>query len=653
MAGTSPFAGPLAGVEAASGHNPIEGAVLEAALLDLACTVIEALAIDAGSLAAYRALSTLTAEQAQFTVDLLIASFFPDGREDVAALDDAATLCLVALLATSGRTGDAASVLKGAEASRRTPLFLRGAFVARCSMLGYPEGISELWLTGQAGEADSDQARSVVSARPLDIAAHIALVRALAVADAFDAALDALAVALTLPLGDEDKAVLAPDLAALAAVIAARGERYLFARRHVVMALAANAVTAARAVVQLGSAETPLAAAAGSRAMSEAAALLHGYANPCAAAVRSPYPIRNGKPHADIIWLEITNFCNQKCTFCPDMHREDARNWLPLDQIKSLIDEITATVSVGSMQLNAYGEPLLHPHIAEILAYIREKNLPFPTFFTTHGMTLVPKKLAQLSNNYPAGIAVSLHNDSQESYALTRSAKIGDYATLVERLTALIRQMVDERAPTHLRLYQMVSNGAEDMRVDPRVRGAFAPTVDRFAEHLRRWEAIGAEIAAAAPLPANARAIVNAPDRIARSFLEANHGDGIHLPIIEWTDVNGNRQEAFFSPRPVGTYANLLLEYHPDWRVTRQVLNKETCGFIDTPSLAIFATGKLGICCLDLNSTATFTSLNDHESLASAMTSPEAARMFAQLANGVATSRGCQICLSSETRLCG
>jgi hypothetical protein len=46
------------------------------------------------------------------------------------------------------------------------------------------------------------------------------------------------------------------------------------------------------------------------------------------------YPLRGAKPHVDIVWLEITNFCNQKCTFCPDMHREDSRQWLPLDQVK-------------------------------------------------------------------------------------------------------------------------------------------------------------------------------------------------------------------------------------------------------------------------------------------------------------------------------
>ena len=54
-------------------------------------------------------------------------------------------------------------------------------------------------------------------------------------------------------------------------------------------------------------------------------------------------------------------------------------------------------------------------------------------------MTLVEKKLKQLSHNYPSGIAISLHNDSQESYAATRSAKIGDYDTLVSRFQLALR----------------------------------------------------------------------------------------------------------------------------------------------------------------------------------------------------------------------
>ena len=464
-------------------------------------------------------------------------------------------------------------------------------------------------------------------------------------------ALDALCTALSLPVGVTDRAILADDVALIVALLHARGDLASLERPRVRFALRSVPVIAAAALARLAEPHR-FVQLAGPAAVTEASRFLHGFANPVDPHVRSPYRIRNGKPHVDTVWLEITNYCNQKCTFCPDMHREDSRQWLPLAEVKRLIDELAATVSVGSMQLNAYGEPLLHPHIQEILAYINEKKLPWPTFFTSHGLTLVPKKLAQLSNNYPTGIAMSLHNDSQESYAATRSAKLGDYDLLVSRTSDLLRQMVNEGAACHMRLYQMVSNNNADWRVDPKVRGAFPDSPERMGAHVRKWEAIAAEIAANAPEAVAACALRNSDQAIADTFAAATHDDGTHLPILEWTDVKGTRQQAFMSPRPVGSYANLLLEYHPDWSVGRRVVNPLTCGFVAAPSLAIFATRKLGICCLDMNSTGTFGSLDDYPSIADALMSPEASRMFAQVSNGVATSRGCQICLGEGRQLC-
>jgi hypothetical protein len=200
--------------------------------------------------------------------------------------------------------------------------------------------------------------------------------------------------------------------------------------------------------------------------------------------------------------------------------------------------------------------------------------------------------------------------------------------------------MAFERAASHLRLYQMVCNGAEDKEVDEGVRSAFPSTPERMMVHVRVWEKIAAEIAATAPPDAQVEALINSHSAIGDAFHKASHGDGNHLPILRWLDENGSRQMAFMSPRPVGTYANLLLEYDPKWAVERRVVNRNTCSFTANPSLAIFATGRLGICCLDLNSTATFGAISDFTSLREALASQRAMRMFAELSNGIATSRG-------------
>lgn len=477
--------------------------------------------------------------------------------------------------------------------------------------------------------------------------------RALAERHDIAGAIKAFATALSLPPAASAKHTVVEDFAVYAAYLRATGGDDALGAENLLLALAANVDACRHAAAWLGTGD----AASGRGglppdAIAAVQAYLGFFVDRGAAGALSPYPTVDGRPHVDIVWLEITNYCNQKCTFCPDMHREDARTWLPLEKVKQTIDQLLEGVSVGSMQLNAYGEPLLHPDIKEILEYIREKELPWPVYFTSHGLTLVAKKLKQLSHNYPQGIAISLHNDGQMSYDLTRTAKIGDYDLLVSRTSALFRQMVNEQAPTHLRLYQMISNGQEDQRVDADTRRAFPDTADRLLAHVRKWEAIARDIADQAPPVACAIPLTNDEARIRDVFDRTVNSQGIELPILNWIDVDGQWQQAFMSTRPVGTYANLLLEYDDRWQVGRNLVNPYSCGFVAKPSLAIFATGRLGICCLDMNSTATFASLDDFPDIASALTSPQAATIFAELANGIATSRGCQICLSSDTRRC-
>lgn len=616
--------------------------------------IFDAFRTDSRSASAYAALETVPPLLARTMFDLALDGiFFGQRQRDVSTLNEVGLLTLVGLLSSAGVHEQAALLLAKARELGTSAGLRRASWVARCRWAGCSPSPAEHMAPADGRFGDAAAARARIDSTPLDMAAHRARLRFALLAIDLAAAEQAVGVALALPLADAEKDELVPDLVFYVAHLAAIDElQALTADRLRWAFAAAPGVTRAVAdLLQRQAGEGALVFLDAAEA-ERAVALLRGFIAQGAVPAVTVYPMRDGKPYVDIVWLEITNHCNQKCTFCPDMFREDARAWLPLDQVKDLIDQLADELSVGSMQLNAYGEPLLHPNIAEILAYIRERQLPFPTFFTSHGLTLVEKKLQQLSGNYPAGIAISLHNDSQESYEATRSHKIGDYATLVARVSALMRQMAFERAPSHLRLYQMVANGAEDKRVDPITRHAFPDTPERMIAHVRKWEAVAAEIAAAAPSASCARAHRNEESTLRFAFADSVGGDSMHLPILTWIDHAGHTQTAFMSARPVSSYANLLLEYDPRWSVERKLVNQDACGFTAKPSLAIFATGRLGICCLDLNSTATFGSLSDFASLHDALTSPQALQIFAQLSNGIATSRGCQICMGGSERQC-
>lgn len=618
---------------------------------EVIATLIAAFSEDPFSPAAYAALAAIPADHASAMYDRMLHALFGGMKPELLLLTPRSTLCLAGMLSAAG-AHEQAAVLLG-EVMReldQPPAVHHAAWIARCRWAACRSDLAAFWGSGVAPFASLEEADAGIALAELDIDAHRARIRFLLDAGRAVQALDALGVALTLPIGERDKLPLADELALLAPVLNIRGDIKLFQRPRSRWALAMVPQVVEAAIARLRGAMAE--GAFPFLDESEAVAVEEMLRGSLIGAASRPYPMRAGKPHIEIVWLEITNHCNQKCTFCPDMFREEPRTWLPLEQVKATIDDLIENCSIGSMQLNAYGEPLLHPNIAEILAYLREREAPFPVYFTTHGMTLVDKKLKQLSKNYPTGFAVSLHNDSQQSYELTRSSKIGDYDTLVSRVTALLRQMVAERAPTDMRLYQMVSNKLSDPNVDVQTHAAFPDSPERLQAHVRKWERIAAELAAAAPAEAQAQAYVSSDELIASGFRDANHEDSVRLPLLSWVDIKGTRQTAFISGRPLESYANLLLEYDPRWQVERRVVNTEKCGFTTMNSLAIFATGKLGICCMDLNSTATFGALSDYASIADAVTSPEALRIFAQLTNGVAASRGCQICMAGPERLC-
>jgi len=362
----------------------------------------------------------------------------------------------------------------------------------------------------------------------------------------------------------------------------------------------------------------------------------------------TPYPLAaDGKPKLNPVWFEVTSFCNQKCSFCPDQWRQAKRQFIDLDVFKRYVDELRRDFHVEYLQLNAYGEPLLHPKFEQILTCLRNGNAPSPFFFTTHGMTLNERNIAMLDRAHPHGICVSLQNDGEESYALSRDSRIGNYAKLAAQTRNLIERFVQNRRACHVRLYQLVRNGKEGWGVPERVLQAFPPEWKRFAAAVRSWEESLRPLADGR----NVQAVRNTDDQIREAFEQADHPAWwVKLDLLRWKDERGGEQTAFISPRPVGTYANQLPHHTPGWAVKQQILNPGGCCFTRTPGLAIFSNGNLGVCCLSVDQNASFGRLQDFGSLKDALTSEACFRFFAELSNGVARSRDCQICLGQIER---
>lgn len=103
------------------------------------------------------------------------------------------------------------------------------------------------------------------------------------------------------------------------------------------------------------------------------------------------------------VMIKLTNRCNLNCCFCS---QGDARNVdLNLNIIKKLLDEI-GQYSVCEV-IYTGGEPLLYPHINEILMY--GKRLGLHQILVTNGMNvdcITPEVFSLIDN-----IGISIHGD--------------------------------------------------------------------------------------------------------------------------------------------------------------------------------------------------------------------------------------------------
>ena len=114
-------------------------------------------------------------------------------------------------------------------------------------------------------------------------------------------------------------------------------------------------------------------------------------------------------------YLEITNVCNLSCSFCPGTRRPTG--FLSPAGFRKLAGKLRPHVKY--LYLHLMGEPLLHPHLEELLSIAEE--LEFKVIITTNG-TLLPRQEALLCASLAIHkVSISLHsfeaNETDHSFA--------------------------------------------------------------------------------------------------------------------------------------------------------------------------------------------------------------------------------------------
>ena len=130
--------------------------------------------------------------------------------------------------------------------------------------------------------------------------------------------------------------------------------------------------------------------------------------------------------------LELSRRCNLRCIYCYASSGAALPNELSLEEIFDVIDQ---ALELGAKKIIVLGggEPLIYPHLFEVLEYIRCKGLIVDLF--TNGQTMNQDVAARL---YRLGIGVVLKMNSRNPEVQDYlGGKVGTFAAIERGLAAL------------------------------------------------------------------------------------------------------------------------------------------------------------------------------------------------------------------------
>lgn len=123
------------------------------------------------------------------------------------------------------------------------------------------------------------------------------------------------------------------------------------------------------------------------------------------------------------VYVEITNICNMRCSFCHGHKRQPGR--MRREEFSHVLQSLSGKTEYVYYHL--MGEPLTHPELPDFIALATQKG--FKSVITTNG-TLLDKRGGELIEASPHKVNISLHSfegDDQKAH-LRYLEQVADFA---------------------------------------------------------------------------------------------------------------------------------------------------------------------------------------------------------------------------------
>ena len=156
------------------------------------------------------------------------------------------------------------------------------------------------------------------------------------------------------------------------------------------------------------------------------------------------------------IYVEITNICNLKCTFCPDTKRE--KRFIEIDKFEKIIERIKLYTNL--IYLHVKGEPLLHPQLKHILQICEDNGI---SVNITTNATLLHKNVETiLQSKAIRQMNLSLHSINQNEINEIYNSK--SYLETVLKTVKIISKKTN--ILISFRLWNIDKIGANDKNIE-------------------------------------------------------------------------------------------------------------------------------------------------------------------------------------------
>lgn len=151
-------------------------------------------------------------------------------------------------------------------------------------------------------------------------------------------------------------------------------------------------------------------------------------------------------------YIEITNACNLRCSFCPSPELSGQRTWMKLPLFEKTLDQLNGLVK--EVYFHVLGEPLLHPLLNDFLKACASREMRVN--LTTNGVLIKDRASTLQASTALRQINFSLH-------ALQEIPDPQQAADALNAIIAFTRTTAERRPDIFINL-RLWNNGAQSVQ---------------------------------------------------------------------------------------------------------------------------------------------------------------------------------------------